>query len=241
MLKIENLKFSYERRPLSIDIESLLIEEGECVGIVGPNGAGKSTFLQLILGIHNTYEGEITLNQVKLEKKTKNYFREHIGLVFQNPDEQLFMPSVYEDVAFGLKMKGSPDVEVQNAVNEMLDLLGIGKLSQRASLKLSGGEKKRVAMASIFVMKPDIMVFDEPTLALDPKSRRRVINIVNELQNTKIITSHDLDMIYETCSRVIVLYEGKVVAQGETKKILSDADLMEKVDLECPLILKNLL
>ncbi len=241
MLKIEHLKFSYEMRPLSIDIEEIAIEKGESVGIIGPNGAGKSTLLQLMLGIQKNFQGTITLNQIKLEKKNRSYFREHIGLVFQNPDEQLFMPTVYEDVAFGLKMHGIDDDKIEHEVYNMLDLLGIRKLSERTSLKLSGGEKKRVAMASIFVMNPDIMVFDEPTLALDPKSRRRVINIINNLDKTKIITSHDLDMIYETCSRVIVLFEGKVVAQGETKLVLSNKELMEKVDLECPMILKNLI
>jgi len=241
MLKMNHLKFRYETRPLAIDIDELSIEAGETIGIIGPNGAGKSTLLQLLLGIQKMLEGSIVLNDVKLEKKSKNYFREHIGLVFQNPDDQLFMPTVYEDVAFGLKMKGINEKETEVRVNAVLESLGIKNLSDRASLKLSGGEKKRVAMASIFVMEPDIMVFDEPTLALDPKSRRRVIHIINALQKTKIITSHDLDMIYETCSKVIVLYEGKIVAQGETKKILSDVALMEKVELECPLILKNLL
>jgi ABC-type cobalt transport system, ATPase component len=241
MLKIDNLRFRYEQRPLAIDIDELLIEKGESIGIIGPNGAGKSTLLQLLLGIQKDYVGTITLNDIRLDKKTKKYFRDHIGLVFQNPDEQLFMPTVYDDVAFGLKMKGINQNEIDVEVEEVLDSLGIKELKDRASLKLSGGEKKRVAMASIFVMHPDIMVFDEPTLALDPKSRRRVINIMNSLEKTKLITSHDLDMIYETCTRVIVLYNGKIVAQGKPHTILSDVELMDKVELECPLILKNLL
>ena len=213
-LTIKNLIFGYEAENKIFKGLSLSIEKGETIGLIGPNGAGKSTFLQLILGILKADSGEISLDGRPLDKKSNGYFRENIGLVFQNPDEQLFMPSVFDDVAFGPRNQGLDELSVTNVVNETLNHLGIAHLSSRSPAKLSGGEKRCVAIATVLAMKPNMIILDEPTLALDPKSRRRVVSLIKSMAVTKVITSHDMNLIKETCTRVIILNNGEILADG---------------------------
>jgi len=232
-LKITNLTFSYEpdaENPLFKGL-NLTVHAGETIGLIGPNGAGKSTMLQLMLGILKAESGEIALNDVALSKKSRKHFRDFIGLVFQNPDEQLFMPTVYDDVAFGPRNQGLDEDKVSIIVDETLTTLGIQHLSLRSPSKVSGGEKRCAAIATVLAMKPKLMILDEPTLALDPKSRRRVIQILKDLPVTKIITSHDMDMIKATCTRVVILNNGEILAEGDPFTLLDDADLMARADL----------
>jgi cobalt/nickel transport system ATP-binding protein len=232
-LTVKQMTFGYES-----GIENRLfkgldftVTAGETIGLIGPNGAGKSTLLQLLLGILKAESGEIALNEVVLDKKSRKHFRETIGLVFQNPDEQLFMPTVYDDVAFGPRNQGLNDDQVDAIVMETLLTLGIHHLSHRLPSKLSGGEKRCAAIATVLAMKPKLMILDEPTLALDPKSRRRVIQILKDLPITKIITSHDMEMIKATCTRVVILNKGEILAEGDPFVLLDDAALMERSDL----------
>lgn len=232
-LTIRDLKFSYDQgfeTPLFSGL-NLTVSAGETIGLIGPNGAGKSTLLQLMLGILKPTAGEIALDGVALDKKSRKHFRETIGLVFQNPDEQLFMPTVYDDVAFGPRNQGFDEAKVDAIVMETLTTLGIGHLSHRSPSKLSGGEKRCAAIATILAMQPKLMILDEPTLALDPKSRRRVVAILKALPVTKIITSHDMDMIRETCTKVVIMNKGEILAEGDPSVLLDDAALMERADL----------
>lgn len=230
-LEIKNLIFSYDNENKLFKGMNLSIANGETIGLIGPNGAGKSTLLQLILGILKAESGDIVLDDIHLDKKTKQYFRERIGLVFQNPDEQLFMPTVFDDVAFGPRNQGLDEEHVKQVVTTTLNQLSIGHLSHRSPAKLSGGEKRCAAIATVLAMSPNMMILDEPTLALDPKSRRRVISLIRELPVTKIITSHDMDLIKETCSRVIILNKGDILADGNPTQLLDDEDLMMRADL----------
>ncbi len=232
-LTLTDLTFSYEPGAENRLFKglNLVIHAGETIGLIGPNGAGKSTLLQLMLGILKAESGEIALNDVSLNKKSRKHFRDIIGLVFQNPDEQLFMPTVYDDVAFGPRNQGLNEDEVAVIVNETLMTLGIHHLSHRSPSKISGGEKRCAAIATVLAMKPKLMILDEPTLALDPKSRRRVIQILKDLPVTKIITSHDMDMIKATCTRVVILNHGEILAEGDPITLLDDAALMRRADL----------
>jgi len=230
-LTLKNLVFGYEVNHKIFNGLNLSISSGETIGLIGPNGAGKSTVLQLILGILKAESGDILLDGRKLEKKSQGYFRENIGLVFQNPDEQLFMPTVFDDVAFGPRNQGLDEPSVLSVVNETLNHLGISHLSKRSPAKLSGGEKRCAAIATVLAMKPNMIILDEPTLALDPKSRRRVVGLIKALPVTKIITSHDMNLIKETCTRVVILNKGEILADGNPLNLLEDAALMERADL----------
>jgi len=238
-LEVKNLKFSYPGGYEAVKNISFTIHEGESVGIIGANGAGKSTLLMLIMGIIFPEAGEILVGDVKVTKKTLPEIRKRLGMVLQNPDDQLFMTTVYDDVAFGPRNYKLDEKEVKDRVENSLELVGVSHLKNRAPFKLSGGEKRNAAIASVLSMKPDILIMDEPTAALDPKSRRRVINLLNSFNQTKIITSHDLDMIFETCNRVIVIKEGEVPWDGPSEEVLSNGELLDSCGLEIPLSLQN--
>lgn len=238
-LEVNNLSFSYPDGNNAINDISFTIQEGESIGIIGANGAGKSTLLMLLLGILNLNKGEILVEGVKLEKRNLALIREKMGMVFQNPDDQLFFTNVYEDIAFGPRNYNLNESEVRERVIEALYKVGASSLKDRSSFKLSGGEKRLVSIASILAMRPKILIMDEPSSALDPKSRRRLINLLNSFKETKIITSHDLDMILDTCNRILVMKEGKIIADGESKKVLLDFELLDNCGLEKPLSLQN--
>lgn len=216
---------------------NLKIDENESVGIIGANGVGKSTILKLLVGIELGYEGEILIDGIKVEKKNLSKVREKIGYVFQDSDNQLFMPTIYEDVAFAPRNYGFSKEEVKIRTEEALKSVGIESLKDKPIYHLSGGEKKLASIATILSMKPEILIFDEPTVALDPRNRRRFIEVLNSLKGTKVVTSHDLDLIYDTCERTILVANGKVVRDGNTKEILNNKELLEKNVLELPLSL----
>lgn len=193
----------------------------------------------LIMGLLFPTSGEVLVGDVRVTKKTLPMIRQRLGMVFQNPDDQLFMTTVYDDVAFGPRNYNMDEEEVEKRVKEALEAVGIAHLKDRAPYKLSGGEKRSAAIAAVLSMQPDILIMDEPTSALDPKSRRKVIELLKGFKHTKIITSHDLDMVFETCSRVIVINQGEIAADGEGAKILRDSKLLESCGLEIPLSFQN--
>jgi cobalt/nickel transport system ATP-binding protein len=239
VIEIKNLKYKYSDERQALKGVDLAISKGQSVGIIGANGAGKSTLLLNIMGILFPSEGEILVKDIPLTKKNLHKIREAIGMVFQNPDDQLFMTTVYEDVAFGPRNYKVPEEEVDKRVKKALETVGISHLIDRPPYKLSGGEKGRAAIATVLAMEPEILIMDEPTAALDPKSRRRLINLLKDLSYTKIITTHDLDMVLDLCERTVVLRDGKVVADGKTEEILRDSKLLDSCDLELPLALQS--
>lgn len=238
-IETKNLNYIYPDGHEAIKDISFTIQKGEAVGIIGSNGVGKSTLLLLLLGVLFPSRGEVLVGGVHVTKKTLPMIRQRLGMVFQEPDDQLFMTTVYDDVAFGPRNYRLDEREVESRVSNALELVGISHLKNRAPFKLSGGEKRSAAIAAVLSMGPEVLIMDEPTAALDPKSRRRVINLLNSFEHTKIITSHDLDMVFETCKRIIVMQEGKIVADGTTHEVLTNADLLDSCGLELPLSIQN--
>lgn len=238
-LEVKNLHFLYPDGHEAIKDISFTIHHGESVGIIGANGSGKSTLLLLIMGILFPDKGEVKVGDVTLTKKNLDMIRQRLGLVFQDSDDQLFMTTVFDDVAFGPRNYNLDENEVKIRVDEALEMVGIPHLIDRAPFKLSGGEKRAAAIASVLSMKPDVLIMDEPTLGLDPKSRRRLITILKGFSHTKIITSHDLDMVMETCNRIIIIKDGEVAANGPTLEVLTNEKLLDNCGLEVPLSMQK--
>lgn len=234
-IEVRNLEYSYPDGYQAIKDISFTIHHGESVGIIGANGSGKSTLLMLLLGIMFPSKGQVLVGDVELTKKTLAMIRQRLQLVFQDSDDQLFTTSVYDDVAFGPRNYNLSPAEVEGRVDEALEQVGIAHLKYKAPYKLSGGQKKSAAIATVLAMHPDVLIMDEPTSGLDPKSRRRLIEILNSFDHTKIITSHDLDLVLDTCQITIVISEGMVAAIGPTSEILSNRELLESCDLEVPM------
>jgi len=211
MIEFQNVSFAYEKdRPVLKNL-SFRIGKGEAVGLIGANGAGKSTVMKLLLGLL-TGEGQILVDGTAVTKQTLPEIRRKLGFVLQNSDNQMFMPTVYEDMIFAPLNYGLSREETEARVERVLKELGLEDLKHRHNHRISGGEKRMAAIATILAMEPEVILMDEPTSALDPYNRRVVINTIRTLPQTKIITSHDLDMILDTCSRVILLSEGRIVA-----------------------------
>lgn len=234
-IEIKDLYYKYPDGYEALKGIDLTLCKGESLGIVGSNGAGKSTLLLQLTGINRPSSGKIEINSLEVNKNNLAQIRKDIGFVFQNPEDQLFTTSIYEDVAFGPKNYKLSKQEVDKRVTESLEKVGILELKNRAPYRLSGGQKNLAAIATAISMEPSILIMDEPTSALDPKARRKLINLLNSFDYTKIIASHDLDMILDTCERTIVLKNGQIVANGNTQDILLDKNLMEECDLELPL------
>ena len=205
------------------------------MGLVGANGAGKSTLLRILVGLNTGFQGDVMVNNIPLEKKNLKTIRKNVGYVFQDADSQLFMSTVFDDVAFAPRNYGMSEAEVNEKTMEALKVVHIEQLKDKQIYKLSGGEKKLASIATILSTEPDVILMDEPSVALDPKNRRNLINILNRLNQAKIIASHDLNMIMDTCERTILLSDGKIIKDGNTKEILLDKELMEESGLELPL------
>ena len=235
MLEFRNVSFSYEKeRPVISDL-SFKIEEGETVGLIGANGAGKSTVMKLFLGLLMPDSGSILVDGKELTKEVLSDVRKALGFVLQDSDDQMFMPTVIDDMMFAPLNYGISREEAEAKADEVLEKLGLTELKNRYNHRISGGEKRMAAIATILAMEPKVILMDEPTAALDPYNRRMVINTIKELPQTKVITSHDLDMIMDTCSRVILLSKGRVAADGPAEEILKDKDLLEANRMELPL------
>jgi len=235
MISVKDLNVSYPDGTDAIKNISFDLQDGESVALVGANGAGKSTLLLSLVGVIKHKNGTISIDDLELSKKTLNDFRKRIGMVFQNTDDQLFMTSVMDDVAFGPRNYGIIETEVKKIVDETLVSLGIMNLKYRMPHKLSGGEKRSVALACVLAMKPSAILFDEPSSFLDPKARRKMMNSLRDLKCTKLIATHDLDMALEVCERTIVLKNGEICADGKTKDILINELFMDECGLELPL------
>ncbi len=239
IIKVNKLNYMYPDGNEALREITFNIKKGESIGIIGSNGSGKSTLLMNLVGVAFANSGEICIDNIPVQKKTLKDIRRKIGMVFQNSDEQLFMTTVYDDVAFGPRNYKLSEDEVEFRVKASLEKVGISHLINKAPYKLSGGEKRSVAIATVLAMYPDVLLMDEPTTALDPRSRRRFINLLKDFSHTKIITSHDLDMILELCDRVIVLNEGCIVADKSTLSVFEDDELMQMCGLEKPLSMQN--
>ena len=239
-LAVEHVSFEYENHSTVLNDVTFHAEAGESIGLVGANGVGKSTLLKLLVGLHLPTSGSIQLNDWAVEPKNLSQIREKIGYVFQDSDSQLFMSTAYEDIAFAPRNYGLPKKEVDARVNHALDAIGIQYLRDKQIYKMSGGEKKLVSIATILSMTPDVILMDEPSIALDPRNRRRLIQLLNSFSQIKIIASHDLDMILDTCERTILLSDGKIVCDGATKDILTNRQVLEDHGLELPLCLQKI-
>lgn len=215
------------------------IHHGESVGLVGANGAGKSTLLLHLVGVVFATRGEVRVGDWPVQKETLTRVRASAGLVFQDPDDQLFMPTVGDDVAFGPRNQSLPEPETEERVTNALKLLGIGHLRERPPHGLSGGEKRAAALATVLAQAPDVLLLDEPTAGLDPRSRRRVMEWIRAFEHTRLVASHDLDLVLDVCKRTIVLDSGRVAADGPTIDVLGDATLLARVGLELPLRLQG--
>ena len=232
MLDISKLVIIYPDKTKAVDNFSLTINQGERIALVGPNGAGKTTLMLSIMGVLPISEGYIEVDGIRLEKKNLNDIRSRVGLIFQNPDDQLFTASIYDDIAFGPRNYGMPEEDVKKQVEQTLAELDITRLRDRSGLRLSEGEKRLAAIASVLSMQPSMLLFDEPTAFLDLKARRNLIRLLNNMPYTKLIASHDLTFLEEVCSQAILMKEGTVFAQGLPKDLFHDKKLMEDCGLE---------
>ena len=236
-LLIEDLAFAYPDGNQALFGVNLRVERGEFVAILGPNGAGKTTLVMHMNGIHPAEHGSVSVAGEVIDTKDKDLLRRirgKVGVVFQDPDDQLFMPTVGEDIAFGPYNMGLRGAELDAAVDHALALVHMSEFKDRPPHHLSFGQRRRVAVATVLAMKPEILVLDEPSSNLDPASRRELANILRDLKITTLMVTHDIPYAYELCERSIVLSGGIVVADGDTKTILSDSKLLSENRLELP-------
>lgn len=239
LLSLINVNYSYENgTPVLTDV-NLHVHPGESIGLIGANGVGKSTLMKLVVGLCTNYTGELEVEGIPVTDKNMAKVRQKIGYVFQDSENQLFMPTVYQDVAFGPRNYGFSEDEVKERTEKALEMVGLSHLKDKQIYKLSGGEKKLAAIATILSLDPKLILMDEPSVALDPRNRRNLIQILEKLPVVRLIASHDLDFIWDTCDRTILMDGGTIVADGSTKDILSNKDLLENHGLELPLRLQG--
>lgn len=231
MIRIENLKIIYGSESVAISGLTLDIKKGSRTAVIGANGAGKSTLLLSIMGILPIEEGTIYVDDLAVTKKSAAEIRKKCGIVFQNPDEQLFTTKVYDDVAFGPKNHGLKGKKLEDAVMGALGAMGISHLKDRIPMHLSGGEKRAVAVASVLSMDPQVLLLDEPSSFLDPRSKRTLIKTLSNLCKTQVIATHDLDLARKLCDTVVLLKDGKLCACGSAGEILEN----ERLLIECGL------
>jgi cobalt/nickel transport system ATP-binding protein len=234
-LEIENLGFSYEDGTVALDNVSLSLERGEKVAIVGPNGAGKSTLLHLIAGFRMPFTGKVLIDSQTLTESSADDLRKMVGLLFQDPDDQIFMPTVEEDVAFGPRNLRQDDID--GRVSKGLRSAGVETLAKRKTHKLSYGMKKRVAIAGIMAMDPNILLLDEPTSGLDPKARSELIKLLKGMDRSMLIATHDLEAAAEIVDRAVVLNVG-ILMEGTMRDLVMSRDLLERAGLEIPPVSK---
>jgi len=234
VLQVHDLHFSYHDGLAALRGVSFEMCEGEKVALVGPNGAGKSTLMLHLNGILSGRRGEVTVEGNRLTHDNLPAIRAMVGLVFQNPDDQLFSPTVFEDVAFGPLHMGLPMDEIESRVKSALEAVRMSSFRDRLSHHLSVGEKKRIAIATVLSMNPQILILDEPSAGLDPRGRRTLINLLRELPITMLVSTHDMRLVQELFPRTIVMDEGQIVADGKTKEILQNEELLTAHGLEKP-------
>ena len=233
-LDVRDLRYAYPDGTEALRGVTFRLEHGEAIGLVGANGAGKSTMMLALTGLIVPSGGTIDVGGTLLSKKTVGEVRRRIGFVFQDSEDQLFMPTVFDDVAFGPLNQGLSEPEVRERVTEALERVGAERLADRPTYRLSGGEKRAVAIATVLAMLPDVLIMDEPGSGLDPYGRRLLIGLLRDFRHTRLIATHDLDMVLDICPRTIVLHEGRIAADGDTRTVFSDAALLERCRLEQP-------
>ncbi|MFZ9212552.1 MAG: energy-coupling factor ABC transporter ATP-binding protein [Candidatus Nanopelagicales bacterium] len=236
-LEIKNLAFAYPDGNQALFGVNLTIQKGERVALLGPNGAGKTTLVLHLNGIHETQQGEVLIAGTKVDNENKDtlkLIRSKVGIVFQDPDDQLFMPTVEEDVAFGPYNMGLRDDDLEKVVDESLNAVGMLEFKDRPPHHLSFGQRRRVAVATVLAMKPEILILDEPSSNLDPASRRELAEILEKLNITVLMVTNDLPYAYELCERSVILSKGKIVADDLTKNVLGNQELLNNNRLELP-------
>lgn len=240
-IEIQHLSYTYPDGTQALQEINLSIQAGEKVAIVGANGSGKSTFLQHLNGILLAQTGELRVGELPVAPQNLKAVRDFVGLVFQNPDDQIFMPTVWEDVTFGPMNQGLQGAELHHRSAHAMQAVGLdlARFGSRIATNLSGGEKKRVAIAGVLAMQPQVLVLDEPSAQLDPRSRRQLIDLLQALPLTQLVATHDLDLAVDLCSRTIVLSQGQIVYDGATGSVMSDRVFLEQHALELPFCLSR--
>jgi cobalt/nickel transport system ATP-binding protein len=238
-IEVRSLVYSYPDGQPALRGVSFTLHAGETVGLIGSNGAGKSTLLLHLNGVLQSSSGELWVHGIQVNAGTLIEIRRQVGMVFQEPDNQLFMPTVQEDVAFGPQNMGLSETEVRQVVTQALTTVNAGHLAARAPYRLSGGEKRAVAIAGVLAMSPRVIVMDEPSAGLDPAARRQLIHLLKGFEQTQLIATHDLDLVRDLCSRVLVMREGLIEADGSPETIFADADLLARCHLELPLSMQR--
>jgi len=236
-IELDNVYFTYPDKHEVLKGVTCSIKQGEKVALIGANGAGKSTLMSHLNGVQMATSGHIKIAGYEIQKSNLNQIRRQIGIVFQDPDDQLFSPTVFDDVAFGPLNLGLPKEKIEARVNEALSVVGLEGFENRSSFHLSFGERKRLALATVLSYQPDILVFDEPSTNMDPMNRRKLIKWLQASEKTILLCTHDLDIALDVCHRCLVLADGKIVADGPSKDILYNRTLLESNNLELPLAL----
>jgi cobalt/nickel transport system ATP-binding protein len=231
-IEVEHLHYAYPDGFEALKGIDLVIGRGEKVALVGPNGAGKSTFMLHLNGTNAPAHGSVRIGGVTVERRSLGGIRAEVGLVFQDPDDQLFSPTVRDDVAFGPLHMGLPEDEIHDRVERALAAVGMDGFERRLPHRLSLGQRKRVAMATVLSMDPSVLVFDEPSAGLDPRGRRELIGLLRQLPQTMLVATHDMRLVAEVLPRTVVMDDGRVVADGPTTEILADTALLEAHGLE---------
>jgi cobalt/nickel transport system ATP-binding protein len=235
LIEARDVVFAYPDGQAALRDINFVIHHGESVAIIGGNGAGKSTLLLHLNGVLRPTRGEVRIGDFPITPETLAEVRRTVGMIFQDADDQLFMPTVSDDVAFGLGHLGLSDEEIAQRVEQALATVGASHLRERPPYRLSGGEKRAVAIAGVLAMSPSILVMDEPSSGLDPAARRRLINLLAGFEHTKVIATHDLDLVLDLCTRVLVMNQGVIEADGPPADIFADGRLLERCNLEVPL------
>lgn len=238
IIKIKNVSFAYQGEDALFSNLNLEINEGETLGLIGSNGAGKSTLLKLLVGLVDHKNGDVEISNITLNPKNLKGIRQKVGYAFQDAEAQLFMPTVYEDVAFGPRNAGVEGDALDLIVKESLDAVEAYHLKDKPPYKLSGGEKRSVTLATVLAMSPEIIVLDEPATGLDPRSRRNLIKTLATLDQTKILATHDMEMALELCDRIVVMHKGRIAAQGAVRDIFGNESLLQECHIEQPYSMK---
>jgi cobalt/nickel transport system ATP-binding protein len=235
VLDVRGLSYSYPQGSPALDGVTFAVEEGERIALVGPNGAGKTSLFLCLCGVLTPQAGDATVAGLSVrEPSQRRQLPGQVGIVFQNPDDQLFSTTVLDDVAFGPLNQGLSADEVRSRSAEALARVGLAGVEDRVPWHLSGGEKRRVALAGVLAMRPRVLLLDEPSMFLDPRGRRGLIELLNDLGGTQLLATHDLELVLRTCGRVLLLDAGRLVADGSARTVLADAALMEAHGLEVP-------
>lgn len=235
MIEVKNISVVYPDGYRALHKVSFTVDENETTAVIGSNGAGKSTLLRAIMGLILMEEGSIRIGNIDVEKKNLPLVRKEAGLIFQNPDDQIFNTKVMDDIYYGPKNAGMNKGEMETFVGKIIKDLKMEEIQDKLTHKLSGGEKRLVSIAGVLVMNPKVLLMDEPTSFLDPRARRNFIELIGKLYHTKLIVTHDLDMVLDLCDKVILMEKGEIVTSGIPDVLLRDRDLLEMYGLELPL------